>query len=152
MKDLNKGYTLIELIVIIIVTGIFGGMVGLYFSRMDNTTQMARAAHQVLSDVRYAQEMAMSANRGVDFQITGNSYSILWTLDGTAVQSTFDGSVVEKDIGDELGAYLSGSSFSFTADGLPDRAITLSVTRNDDAYNIVVIAETGYSYIENVSS
>lgn len=152
MRKNIKGYTVIELVVIIVVMGILAGVVGLYFSKVDESTQMARAVHQVLADVRYAQKMAMSANRGVDFDISGNSYSINWSSDGTGVESTFTGATIEKDIGEELGAYLSGGSFSFTADGLPDQSITLTVTCRGESRNVVVISETGYSYIEDVTS
>jgi len=141
----ESGYTIFEIIIVLVVMGIIGAVVGIRLSDYNTDITLDRAARQLISDVRYAQEMAMSGNRGVNFNISGNTYNLTWS-DGSVVMSTFNRGNTEGDMG-ELGVTLSGSSFSFTRDGLPSSGISLSVSNGSDTRTITVNATTGYSQL-----
>jgi type II secretory pathway pseudopilin PulG len=144
MKTGNQtGFTVIEIVVFILIVGIVGGIVGIQIGNYNANMALDRAARQVLSDVRYAQEMAMSTNRGVDFNVRTNGYTLTWD-DGSALQSTFGKGSVEVNLS-ELNATISGTDVSFDREGLPGGSVTLTVSNSAGSRTITVNGNTGYS-------
>lgn len=144
MKTVKQtGFTVIEIVVFILIVGIVGGVVGIQIGNYNANMALDRAARQVLSDVRYAQEMAMSTNRGVDFNLRTEGYTLTWD-DGSALQSTFGKGSVEVNLSD-LNASISGSDISFDRQGLPGGNVTLTVSNSAGSRTITVNGNTGYS-------
>jgi type II secretory pathway pseudopilin PulG len=144
MKTGNQtGFTVIEIVVFILIVGIVGGIVGIQIGNYNANMALDRAARQVLSDVRYAQEMAMSTNRGVDFNVRTDGYTLTWD-DGSALQSTFGKGSVEVNLS-ELNATISGTDVSFDREGLPGGSVTLTVSNSAGSRTITVNGNTGYS-------
>ena len=53
----ENGFTLIEIIMVIIILGILSGVVGVVVTDTVSSAKITNAVSQVLSDVRYAQEI-----------------------------------------------------------------------------------------------
>lgn len=121
------GFTLVEMIVTITVVVIMTGVIGVTFTDLNDNVRLSTAANRALSDVRYAQELAISHRRAVDVNIsTGNdTYSFRWNDTGTYLPSPYDGEdfIVEFNQGDYDGVDIVstgiGSGFTFSATGLP---------------------------------
>ncbi|MBN2103841.1 GspH/FimT family pseudopilin [bacterium] len=139
----NNGFTIVEIVLFLIITGVIGAIIGVRAVNYNKLIDLDRAARQVLSDVRYAQEMAMSSNRGVTFNISGNGYFLTWD-DGSALASTFHGRSVQEDLSDARVTF-AGSDFSFTSNGLPDSPVSLTVSNSAGSKSIRVNATTGFS-------
>ena len=145
-KQQYWGYTIFELIIFMVVMGILATVIGINIVNYNDTVKLDRAGRMVLADVRYAQEMAMSSNRGVDFNVGTTGYSLTWD-DGTILQSTFGKGSVEVDLAD-LDASISGSDISFNHIGLPNGTVTLTVTNRSGSKSIRINGTTGYSELD----
>lgn len=75
MRKEEKGFTLIELVLLIIMLGIMGLVISISISDI-NSTKLNSAARRLASDIRYAQQLAMTTQirHGVIF--TANSYTV----------------------------------------------------------------------------
>lgn len=76
MKNIknDQGFTMIELISIMVILGIMGAILG---SRMvDDRSEAVAASHVIKSHLRYAQTMAMQSNKGCGIVFNHSTYSI----------------------------------------------------------------------------
>ncbi len=77
VNEHNEGFTMIELIMAIVISGIVTAVALPKFDNISNI-DVHNAARQVKSDIRYAQELAMSNYRKttINFTSGGNTYNI----------------------------------------------------------------------------
>jgi prepilin-type N-terminal cleavage/methylation domain-containing protein len=68
----NRGFTLVELIIVIVILAIVGIFVGIRSPSIDLPNQTL----QVINDIRYAQSLAISSNLRHRFYFASNTYSI----------------------------------------------------------------------------
>jgi len=123
----KKGFTLVELIVVMVIVAAFTGAIGISVDSVNRNTRLSNAATRALADVRYAQEMAMTYGREVDVFVTvgSNKYEVKWHDTGAYVPSSLDGSdlIVTFNQGDYSGVTITSSGFagrlSFTSKGEP---------------------------------
>jgi len=73
-----KGFSLIELLVVVILIGIIAGIVGLNLVNYTKNRNLRSAARYVVSDFALCKERAISENTSyhITFVIGGNSYDI----------------------------------------------------------------------------
>jgi prepilin-type N-terminal cleavage/methylation domain-containing protein len=124
----QKGFTLVEIIVVISVVMILTGTVGVQVTNMNENTRLSNAASRAMADIRYAQELAMTQQREVDVFVTvgQNKYEIKWHDTGMPVpnpQSTQNLTVLFNQ-DDYTGVTmtssgLGGNRLSFTPGGEP---------------------------------
>jgi len=74
----NKGFTLTEIIVVIAIFFILVTMSWVAFQRLQPSLQLGAVCSDLVSDLRYVQQLAISeqVNYGIDFSTTTNSYAI----------------------------------------------------------------------------
>jgi Tfp pilus assembly protein FimT len=75
-KEINtgvKGFTTVELIIVVVVAGIMMAIALPKLSNTINNVDLHSAARQVKADIRYAQEAAMSRYRKTTITFTSNS-------------------------------------------------------------------------------
>ncbi len=139
----NRGFTMVELITVIIIVGILAVAAAPRF--FDQNTFESRGFYdQVISTLRYAQKAAIAQHRFVCVAITGNNTITL--TQGTA--NTCGGALGSPDghaayiVNAPNGVTVSNAGFFFDALGRPSAA--QSITVNGYATAITVEAETGY--------
>lgn len=162
-KNRQKGYTLVELIVVITVVSILAGAVSVSMNDMNETARISNAAMKVLADVRYAQELAMSTSREVNVIVNSASetYDVQWQDTGANVPDPLNNSgtlSVEFGSGDysqidivssNIGSRLSFDSFGEPRiDGSRFNSVRSIVLLNSEVH--VVVYPSGYTCIEQV--
>ena len=78
----NRGYSLAELIVIIVVMGILASAVGFTIKNVNENSRIAVAADNALANMHYAQQTAMAESADVNFAVSSgtNSYSARYAV------------------------------------------------------------------------
>ena len=148
---LGKGFTLAELMVVVVIIGLTAGMVIPYASSAGDTAALA-GARLMVCDLQYAQNTAITTQAPVTvtFNTSGNSYT-LSNASGTLIHPmTKQAYVVEfpAERGFE-GLDIVSASFSATTSvtfdefGSPDDTGTITLQAGSQVYVITVAAATG---------
>ena len=99
----ENGFTLIELVVVIILVGILSYVTLMNITDSSSSIKEKTLATKIVTDIRYAQEMALSHQRDVKCIIepAKNCYSLKWG-DDTYLKTTMGGQnfIVDFDAGD----------------------------------------------------
>jgi MSHA pilin protein MshC len=154
----QSGFTLIELVMIIVILAIIAAVA---IPRMGDVTSMkaAATAEKIKSDIRYAQELAMTRNRSYRVYFNsapapGSGYAVVndannngtWGEAGEFAQDpTGSGNLsVTLNAGDYAGVTASSSvnPIEFNSLGRPTGGAT-TITVSPGGYTITVAAETG---------
>jgi MSHA pilin protein MshC len=148
MPDTAKGFTLVELIGVIVIAGILAAVAAPRF--FDSATFSSRGYFDAASGLlRYAQKLAIARHANITVQADSSGLSLC----STASNPCADANPWPGPQGDTPyrlnvpnGVSLAGSvaNFSFNAQGSPGAAnITLTIT-GDTVRTLIVEAETGY--------
>ena len=124
----NSGFTIIELIIVILVVGIIAGVV---ITKMTSPTQMSAtlAADMAASDIRAVQHNAMYAGASKSIIFGGYDY----TADGLIPEDrTLPGDAVAEPY-----------SIAFNSFGEPDQGGSFNISCGSDSRTLTVEALTG---------
>ena len=139
MNGHNEGFSLIELIIVIVITGIMAAIAIPKLS--NNNIDLYSVARQVKSDIRYTQELAMSKYRKTT--ITFNSGSDTYTI-------TSSGPTESKSIPVSSKATFDTTiSFTFNSSGEPiGGGGTLTISAGGSNKQIMVSSITGRATVQ----
>jgi len=118
------GFTLVELIIVICIVSIMAGAVSFGVASIDRDSRLSNAANRALADLRYAQEVAMSERREVNFNIGSTGYTVTYQGGGSVVSAYDPTEVMACDFnvreykGVTITSAVSGR-LSFTSTGAP---------------------------------
>ena len=146
MRDVgkNKGFTLIELVVIIVIVGIVALIAAPRFFSQP-TFDAARFHEAAISTIRFGQKVAV-AQRADVFVVTNASTLVLCYDAGCATTVKNPGGSEDFVIQIPSGIGITISSFNFNSLGQPNPNVQTILTISGDGTmrQIVVEQETGY--------
>ncbi len=154
MKE--KGFTFIEIVIVILLIGILIAAVGPRILHLQDSFKVEAAAEQIANHIRLAQSLAIARHQthGIGFDTTNNLYSV-YDQNGDAVTDPlkrgsyslwgidFDTDEQLKGV-DILTASFGGNPYvTFDALGKPSNGGSAVITKSSSTLNIGVTAETG---------
>ena len=148
VNDNQRGFTLVELVMVIVITGILAAVVAPRFFDA-NIFKSRGFADQVQATLRYAQKEAIAQHRLVCVALASASVTLKIGSTSAAVTCTpslplpTGGNSITAPSGVTLTSY-TFANFTFDALGRPDFATNQTITVSNAPNNIVVEAETGY--------
>ncbi len=160
--DNQNGFTLMEVIVIVVIVGVLAYFAVANFGDSHSKLQYQSVLKKIVSDVRYARELALTEGEGtrVYFDQSNNKYYLKWE-NGNYIQNPVGGGnfIIQLGVGEFSQVSITGSGFSpgwldFDTKGVPSKA---GVPFSDDqllvsvnnAKSITITANTGFLQIEN---
>lgn len=128
----EKGLSLAELIIVIVVMGILASAIGFSIKNVNENSRIAVAADNALANLHYAQQTAMSESADVNFAVSSgtNSYSARYAVSvrypaGDYLKSPADPTLnlnVTLNQGESKGVSITSGyagTITFNCDGIP---------------------------------
>jgi len=144
----QHGFTLIELVMVIVLLGIISAVALPKFSGRDSFSQRV-LFDDTLNAVRYAQKSAIASGCNVKFSVASNSYTL--TRDNTCSSGNFSSNLAVINPSGE--ANYTGSENNVTLTATTANTVFDSLGRADvdntisvGPRQITIIAATGFSY------
>jgi type IV fimbrial biogenesis protein FimT len=115
----RRGFTLIEMLVVIVLASIVLALVIPSFQRTAARKRLEGAAAELGTDIQYARTEAVQRNTGVGVVFAGNCYVVyvIGTSDATNCASLGTGATALKTV-----QITSGTSLAFTSNASPAKA------------------------------
>ena len=139
----SRGFTLVELVVVILILGILAINVGSRFFT-GSAFSDRKIADELIEAIRYTQHLAMSRGGSESFQIvtTSTSYSVQ-DSGGTAVSNPNRSSAYTVTIPSDTSLTAKTISFNGLGQPTPDEDTTILV---GSSFTITIEQETGYAH------
>lgn len=159
----QKGFTLIELIVIVVIVGVLSYVVIANYSGTHNKLQYEAMIKKIAADVKYARSLALTEGKGARVYIdqANNRYYLKWD-DGSYIKNPVGGKDFVVQLGqDKFSAVqitataFSGGRLDFSTSGSPSNAGSsfageLNLVSLNNAKKIMITANTGFIRIEDL--
>jgi prepilin-type N-terminal cleavage/methylation domain-containing protein len=160
-RGVMGGFTLFEMVLVLLVIGIAAAAIVPAVGNNIRSPKLRTAANVLASDIEFCASECIAqpnAPRAINFDTTGNKYTVVDSNDGTAIKHPMDGQSYVNDFATGRNSQLSGvgitglvmgsetlSSLTFSAYGRPtitaDLVITL--TYNNQTLQVTVKNGTG---------
>lgn len=111
----SRGFTFVELVIVIVIIGILSYVTYVKLGDSTTTIKIEAAARKMVSDIRYAQELAMTIGEETRFyvDVQNNRYYLKWS-DGTYVKTPMANSdyVISFAQNDFLGVEITATNLT----------------------------------------
>lgn len=142
-KNRQQGFTLIELIMVIVIMGALSAVAISKFNR--NAFDVVAASGELVQAIRYAQDKSMSHSGATNYQIaiTGTGYTV--TQGGSAIVHPVDGTVGYSKTWTDM-ALDTTTTITFDAYGNPGLGapLTITLSKGADSDTVTVENVTGF--------
>ncbi|MFQ5754110.1 MAG: Tfp pilus assembly protein FimT/FimU [bacterium] len=118
MSKKQTGFTLIEVIVIMVILGILSYVVVANMESTHTKLQYESITKKILSDVRYARELALTQGKGsrVHIDVLNNRYYLKWE-DGSYIQNPIGGGNFVVQLGQRTPQLFTNKTISYNLVG-----------------------------------
>jgi prepilin-type N-terminal cleavage/methylation domain-containing protein len=138
-----RGFTLVELVTVLMLIGILAVFVGIRFNRAEFDVQVY--ADELVLALRHAQHMSMTHTGATNWRVvTGGSGFTVQRTNGAAVPDPYSGAPSYS--ANWPGAAVSTASISFDSRGEPTGATAVNITLGGAHAQVVVEPVTGYAH------
>jgi len=158
-----NGFTLVELIIIVIIIGILSFFAVAKLGDSNAKLQYETVIQKMATDIRYARQLAISEGREarVYVDVSNNCYYLKWS-DGTYIENPIGGDnfIIQLGSGDFSSIQITGTELDygrldFNAAGRPlnagaNFAGELTVVTLNNAKRLKITANTGFLKIETL--
>ena len=134
------GFTLVEIIVVILLVGILSITIAPRFLNTNVFAERA-AADELLSTLRYTQQLAMNRGGGVRLVLGANSYTVELTT-GTQLRSPDGRFPYVNNLPNGITATANTVEYNSLGQPVPNATNTLTIGSS----TITIEAETGYAH------
>ena len=143
----NRGFSVIELLISLAVTGILIGMAGFQFSHQNEHTRLSHASRSLMSDLRWARQMAVS--RGEEIRLILDTMTDRYWIERATRPGIVVGTVMDfKDGrqgygGTDLVSSSNGDTIRFFPKGTTNTWTTITLQNNDGVEHRITLLATG---------
>jgi prepilin-type N-terminal cleavage/methylation domain-containing protein len=136
----SEGFTLIELVVTILIISVLSVIALIQWPSL--TVSIGAQAERIASDLRFAQNLSMSAGQRICFLISGSGYSLIASVTGTSLMFNNGQTTTTLASGITFGTITPTNMFVFDGEGVPYSSSTTSCT-NANAQAATALTATG---------
>ncbi|TKD70094.1 prepilin-type N-terminal cleavage/methylation domain-containing protein [Pseudalkalibacillus hwajinpoensis] len=140
-----KGYTLIEMLIVLSAFSILLSLVFLQISPTQTASSTRHFIEEMQADIRYAQELSYTDGKSHRFSISADTHTYSIQSTASNVIKTRD---IPKHISIEKGTL--GYQIVFGANGNVQKAGTLFIKAEEEEYKLVVQVGAGRFYLEKL--
>ncbi|WP_217227797.1 competence type IV pilus minor pilin ComGD [Desertibacillus haloalkaliphilus] len=145
MTTASKGYTLVEMMIVLMILGIITSVTLVSFQPLASAKKAEQFLQQLESDIHYLQQLALSTGTSatIRFHFASNSYELRQYTE-PVVRRDYDQSII-------IDPGISTSEITYLPTGNIRNPRTIHIYIDNHVYRMVFLLGKGRFYIEQVS-
>lgn len=133
-KRMARGFTLLEVLIVLVVLGILLAIAVPNLMRLIRTNQVREAAQVTAAAVRRAGGLALTHSRSFTLSVSTDKKTLSWADSDNSSAGTV---ILPNDV--QLSAIAPSGPLAFSGRGLPVQQVQLTVSRYGISKNVVVL-------------
>jgi type II secretory pathway pseudopilin PulG len=135
----NKGFSLIEIIVLVSLVGILYSLIFPSFNSINFSFQLLSLTKQIAADLKFTQQGAISSDFPYIITFKENSYNILSTQNGE--EKILKSSIFP--VGFSIKTNFENNKLNFSIDGNPNRAGSIELSNSKGKTRKIYVSNIG---------